>query len=169
VHLLSLGHSEIGFIAGPQTLNSARGRKEAFRAALKSHGVRVRPEWIAVGSMRVEGGRAAMESLLSLQPRPTAVLTSNDLMAVGALQAAHAAHVRVPKDLSIIGFDDLPIAGMVHPPLSTIRLPRNEVAARAFACLQRTLQGKAIELGEPVQPHLIIRSSTAPPAERKRR
>jgi LacI family transcriptional regulator len=169
VHLLSLGHSEIGFIAGPQTLNSARGRKEAFRAALKSHGVRVRPEWIAVGSMRVEGGRAAMESLLSLQPRPTAVLTSNDLMAVGALQAAHAAHVRVPKDLSIIGFDDLPIAGMVHPPLSTIRLPRNEVAARAFACLQRTLQGKAIEPAEPVQPHLIIRSSTAPPADRKRR
>jgi DNA-binding LacI/PurR family transcriptional regulator len=169
VHLLSLGHSDIGFIAGPQTLNSARGRKEAFRAALKSHGVRVRPEWIAVGSMRVEGGRAAMESLLSLQPRPTAVLTSNDLMAVGALQAAHAAHIRVPKDLSIIGFDDLPIAGMMHPPLSTIRLPRNEVAARAFACLQRALQGKAIDPVEPVQPHLVIRNSTAPPAERKRR
>ena len=169
VHLLSLGHSDIGFIAGPQTLNSARGRKEAFRAALKSHGVRVRPEWIAIGSMRVEGGRAAMERLLSLQPRPTAVLTSNDLMAVGALQAAHAAHIRVPKDLSIIGFDDLPIAGMMHPPLSTIRLPRNEVAARAFAFLQRTLQGKTIEPVEPVQPHLVIRSSTAPPADLKRR
>lgn len=169
VHLLSLGHCNIGFLAGPQTLNSARGRKDAFRAALKSHGLYVRAEWIAIGSMRVEGGRAAMEKLLSCQPRPTAVLTSNDLMAVGALQAAHAAHIRVPRDLSIIGFDDLPIASMVHPPLSTIRLPRNEVAARAFTCLQQTLQGREIEVLEPVQPHLVIRNSTAPPVDRKRR
>lgn len=169
VHLLSLGHREIGFIAGPQSLNSARGRKEAFRAALKSHGVRVRPEWITLGTMRVEGGRAAMEELLSRRSRPTAVITSNDLMAVGALQAAHAAHLRVPRDLSIIGFDDLPIASMMHPPLSTIRLPRNQVAARAFTSLQQTLAGKPVAEVEPVQPHLVIRNSTAPPANRNQR
>jgi DNA-binding LacI/PurR family transcriptional regulator len=169
VHLLALGHQNIGFIAGPQTLNSARGRKDAFRAALKSHGLHVRPEWIAIGTMRVEGGRMAMETLLSTSPRPTAVITSNDLMAVGALQAAHAAHIRVPRDLSIIGFDDIPIACMVHPPLSTIRLPRSEVAARAFASLQRTLQGGENVPFEPVQPHLVIRNSTAPPAGRARR
>lgn len=169
VHLLSLGHSNIGFIAGPQSLNSARGRKDAFRAALKSHGLHVRSEWIAIGSMRVDGGRMAMEKLLSCQPRPTAVITSNDLMAVGALQAAMAAHIKVPRDLSIIGFDDLPIASMVHPALSTIRLPRNEVAARAFASLQQTLLGVEIELQTPVQPHLVIRNSTAPPGDRKRR
>ena len=169
VHLLALGHTNIGFIAGPQTLNSARGRKDAFRAALKSHGLHVRAEWIAIGSMRVEGGRMAMEKLLSTQPSPTAVITTNDLMAVGALQAAHAAHIRVPKNLSIIGFDDLPIACMVHPPLSTIRLPRNEVAERAFASLQRTLQGGENVPFVPVQPHLVIRSSTAPPTVRTRR
>ncbi|MGH9600114.1 MAG: LacI family DNA-binding transcriptional regulator, partial [Terracidiphilus sp.] len=127
-HLLSLGHRDIGFIAGPQSFNSARGRKNAFKAACKSHGVSVRDKWIAVGDMRVEGGRMAMEKLLTSSPRPTAVLAANDLMAVGALQAAHDAQVRVPGDVSIIGFDDLPIASMVHPPLSTIHHPRRRLA-----------------------------------------
>jgi len=168
-HLLSLRHSDIGFIAGPHTLNSAQGRKEAFTTALRAHGIHVRTEWIATGDMRVEGGRTAMQRLLSLSPRPTAVVASNDLMAVGALQAAEAARIRVPRDLSIIGFDDLPIASMVHPPLSTIRHPRREVASRAFDRLWRTVQGEEIAVAEPLQPHLVIRSSTAPPANLKRR
>ena len=168
-HLLSLGHCDIGFIAGPQTLNSARGRKDAFKAALRGHGLHVRAEWIAVGDMRVDGGRSAMEKLLSQNPRPTAVLASNDLMAVGALQAAHAATIRVPKELSIIGFDDLPIASMVHPTLSTIRHPRREVAARAFDTLRKMLQGEEITTSAPLQPHLVVRNSTAPPTPRKGR
>jgi DNA-binding LacI/PurR family transcriptional regulator len=168
-HLLALGHREIGFIAGPQWLDSAQGRKEAFKSALRAHALHVKNEWIATGDMRVEGGRAAMEKLLALKRRPTAVLASNDLMAVGALQAAHAAKIRVPEELSIIGFDDLPIAGMVHPPLSTIRHPRREVAARAFDCLQQALQGKARVDWPPLQPHLLVRDSTAPPAGLKRR
>jgi DNA-binding LacI/PurR family transcriptional regulator len=165
-HLLSLGHRDIGFIAGPQALNSARGRKDAFTAALRSHGIHVSGEWIAVGDMRVEGGRTAMQRLLSRKPRPTAVVASNDLMAVGALQAAHASRIHVPRELSIIGFDDIPIAGMVHPPLSTIRHPRREVAARAFEFLWSTLQGQEVKTTEPLQPHLVIRNSTAPPAAR---
>ena len=169
VHLLALGHSNIGFIAGPQTLDSARRRKDAFKSALKSHGLRMRAEWTAIGDMKVEGGRAAMDKLLSCNSSPTAVVTSNDLMAIGALQAAHAAHVSVPKNLSIIGFDDLPVASMMHPALSTIRLPRNLVAAQAFACLQQAILGGAGAAVEPVQPHLVIRNSTAPPANRKRR
>lgn len=165
-HLLSLGHKDIGFIAGPQTLNSAQRRKEAFTAALKAHGMHVRADWIAVGDMRVEGGRTAMQRLLAHNPRPTAVVVSNDLMAVGALQAAHAARIRVPHDLSIIGFDDLPIASMVHPSLSTIRHPRREVAARAFDFLWAALQRLEAPAAEPLQPHLVIRSSTAPPPDR---
>jgi LacI family transcriptional regulator len=168
-HLLSLGHRDIGFIAGPQSLNSAKGRKEAFVTALRSHGINVRTEWIAVGDMRVEGGRRAMDSLLARNPRPTAVVVSNDLMAVGALQAAHASRIHVPRELSIIGFDDLPIASMMHPPLSTIRHPRREVAARAFQCLLKTVQGMEVEDALPLQPHLVIRNSTAPPAAVKQR
>jgi DNA-binding LacI/PurR family transcriptional regulator len=167
-HLLSLGHRDIGFIAGPQTLNSARGRKEAFTAALRNHGVDVRKEWIAVGDMRVNGGRKAMDALLARRPRPTAVVASNDLMAVGALQAAHAGRIQVPRDLSIIGFDDVPIASMVQPPLSTIRHPRREVAARAFEYLWKTVQGQKIGDDSPLQPHLVIRNSTAPPSKAKR-
>jgi DNA-binding LacI/PurR family transcriptional regulator len=168
-HLLALGHSEIGFIAGPQALSSARGRKDAFTAALRSRGLKVRNEWIATADLRVEGGRKAMEQLLSKKPRPTAVLASNDLMAVGALQAAHAARIRVPEDLSLIGFDDLPIAGMVHPTLSTIRHPRREVATAAFNCLWRAIQGEA-ECAPPLlHPHLVIRNSTAPPLGPRRR
>src|SRR5579875_1210497 len=167
-HLLFLGHRNFGFIAGPQQLSSAQGRKGAFKTVLRSHGLNIRPEWIVTGDMRVEGGRAAMQQLLECRPRPTAVLATNDLMAVGALQAAHAAGARVPEDISLVGFDDLPIASMVHPPLSTICHPRREVAARAFACLQQGLQeGKA--LSEVVlHPHLVVRSSTAAPSRRRR-
>jgi len=168
-HLLSLGHQDIGFIAGPQTLNSARGRKDAFTAALRNHGIHVRNEWIAIGDMRVNGGRKAMDALLARRPRPTAVVASNDLMAVGALQAAHASRIHVPRDFSIIGFDDIPIASMVHPPLSTIRHPRREVAARAFDRLWKTVQGFEIGDESPLQPHLVIRNSTAPPASARRR
>jgi LacI family transcriptional regulator len=167
-HLLSLGHRDIGFIAGPQWLNSARGRKDAFTAALKGHGVHVRSGWIAIGDMRVEGGRKAMESLLARRPRPTAVVASNDLMAVGALQAALASRIQVPRDLSLIGFDDIPIASMVHPALSTIRHPRREVAARAFDSLLNAVRGEKGTENAPLQPHLVIRNSTAPPARLKK-
>ncbi|MGA7342052.1 MAG: LacI family DNA-binding transcriptional regulator [Terracidiphilus sp.] len=168
-HLLALGHRDIGFIAGPAWLNSAQGRKEAFKAALRGHGLHVKAGWIATGDMRVEGGRAAMEKLLRVKPRPSAVLSSNDLMAVGALQAAQAAGIAVPRDLSIIGFDDIPIAAMVHPALSTIRHPRREVAARAFDSLRQILKGREAASGPPLQPHLVVRDSTAPPAGLRRR
>jgi DNA-binding LacI/PurR family transcriptional regulator len=161
-HLLALGHRHIGFIAGPASLHSAQGRLEAFKAALRSHGLRVRAEWIATGDLRVDGGRGAMEQLLSRRARPTAVLASNDLMAVGALQAIQHARISVPGDLSLIGFDDLPIAGMVHPPLSTIRHPRREVATAAFDLLWRVLQGEEPSM-PTLHPHLVVRSSTAPP------
>lgn len=168
-HLLSLGHRDIGFISGPPHLSSAQGRKAAFTAALRAHGLHVRADWISTGDMRVEGGRAAMHKLLQLSPRPTAVLAANDLMAVGALQAAHEAKLRVPGDLSLVGFDDLPIATMVQPPLSTIRHPRREVAARAFACLQQVLEKQKPLPDVTLHPHLVVRESTAAPAVRKRR
>jgi len=167
-HLLALGHREIGFIGGPLNLTSAQGRMEAFRAALESHGVELQEPWIAQGDLRVEGGRKAMTTLLALKQRPTAILAANDLMAVGALQAAHEARVRVPEDLSIIGFDDLPIAAMIHPALTSIRHPRREVAARAFDVLLQTLLKDSVSEFAPLEPHLVVRASTAPPAVRDR-
>jgi DNA-binding LacI/PurR family transcriptional regulator len=159
-HLQALGHRSIGFIAGPEALNSAMRRKEAFLAALEERGLPVRPEWIVAGDMRVEGGRAATEELLGRGARPTALMTTNDLMAVGALQAARGLGVRVPEDLSIVGFDDLPVAGMLDPPLSTIQVPKREMAARAFATLQQRLLGGESPAFEPLQPGLVVREST---------
>lgn len=166
-HLLALGHRDIGFIAGPQSLNSARHRKNAFKTALKRYGLNVRAEWIAVGDMRLEGGRTAMEKLLECDPRPTAVLSSNDLMAIGALQVAYERKIRVPKELSLIGFDDIPFARMVHPALTTIRHPRREVALRAFAALQSAVAGEQPGPNVLLHPHLVLRNSTASVSGRK--
>jgi len=165
-HLRSFGHRDIGFIAGPLTLSSAKRRHAAWVQAINRHKLTVRKEWVVSGDMRVEGGERAMQQFLKLPDRPTAVLATNDLMAIGALQALHHAGLRVPADMSIIGFDDLPIAEMVVPPLTTIQLPRREIAARAFqSLLQATRDGSKTEC-EVVHPRLVIRESTGPAHKR---
>lgn len=159
-HLISLEHTDIGFIAGPSTLSSARRRHDEWSLAMKRHKLRVRQEWVVTADLRVEGGERAMQEILSVSPRPSAVLTSNDLMAVGALQATLHAGLRVPADLSIVGFDDVPIASMVMPQLTTIRLPRREIADRAFtSLLQATRDGTRAQC-ELVHPRLVVRNST---------
>jgi DNA-binding LacI/PurR family transcriptional regulator len=159
-HLISLGHTDIGFIAGPSTLSSAKRRYQEWALAMKRHKMQVRQEWVVTGDLRVEGGERAMHELMAMRQRPSAVLTSNDLMAVGALQAASHAGLRVPADVSIVGFDDLPIASMVWPQLTTIQLPRREIAMRAFtSLLQATRDGTRTEC-EVVHPRLVVRNST---------
>jgi LacI family transcriptional regulator len=161
-HLQSLGHADIGFIAGPVTLSSAKRRRQEWARAMKRINLPVHEEWIAVGDMRVEGGERAMQELMSRARRPTAVITSNDLMAVGALRAASHAGIRVPEDISILGFDDLPIASMVVPQLTTIQLPRREIADHAFFSLLQATRDDAETKCETVHPHLVVRKSTGP-------
>jgi DNA-binding LacI/PurR family transcriptional regulator len=161
-HLRSLGHRDIGFIAGPLTLSSAKRRHAAWMQAMKRLKLRVRKEWVVTGDLRIEGGERAMAELLKSVPRPTAVLTSNDLMAIGALQGALHAEVRIPADVSLVGFDDLPIASMVVPQLTTIQLPRRQIAAEAFtSLLQATRDGTRAEC-DLVHPRLVVRKSTGP-------
>ena len=165
-HLKDLGHRELAFIAGPSSFSSSRRRRSAFRAALQRSGLKIRKECIVIGDLHLEGGYAAMEQLLRVHPRPTALLAVNDLMAAGALQAAQAAGVRVPQDLSIVGFDDLPIAKMMSPPLTTIHLSRHQIAAHAFALLLDAVRSnKTRKPLQPthVSPELIVRGSTAAP------
>ena len=127
---------------------------------MKRHKLRVRLQWVVTGDLRVQGGERAMQELMSMSPRPSAVLTSNDLMAVGALQAALHAGLRVPADVSIIGFDDLPIASMVMPQLTTIQLARREIAAQAFTSLLLATRDDIRTECEVVHPHLVVRKST---------
>lgn len=164
-HLKDLGHRDLAFLSGTPAFSSVTRRQKAFEAAVEKYGLRVRSECIISDNMSVEGGRSAMTRLLSLKQRPTALLATNDLMAVGVLRAALAAGVRIPEDISIIGFDDLPIAAMMHPEITTIHLSRHEIAAAAFFQLMHLYQpDKAIPSAalHKIRPRLVIRESTAP-------
>ncbi len=113
-HLYSLNHRRIAFITGPMDLESVRIRRAAFLSGLKSHGLTERP-LIEKGDHRIEGGAIAMRNLLKLPQPPTAVITSNDLTAIGALGAIHEAGLKVPDDLSLVGFDDISFAHLTQP------------------------------------------------------
>ncbi len=166
-HLQALGHRDIAFIAGPAGFSSAQRRHQAFLSGLKKCGLSIRKEWVFSGDLHVEGGHAAMQKLLRSSPRPTAVISTNDLMAVGALQAAQQAGAFVPRDISIIGFDDLPICTMVFPQLTTISLSRHEIAACAFSLLFKasnpttTIKARS----RNISPTLQVRDSTGPAAK----
>ncbi|HEV2277947.1 MAG TPA: LacI family DNA-binding transcriptional regulator [Acidobacteriaceae bacterium] len=159
-HLLGLGHSDIAFIAGPATLQSARIRRNAFVQAMQKAGLNA--ELIEQGNHQVNGGQEAMVRLLAGRPRPTAVLTSNDMTAIGALGAIHEAGLRVPEEISIAGFDDIALSAFTQPALTTVKLSREEIARLAFRSLYniRHEGGMGSELS--VQPTLVVRRSTGP-------
>ncbi len=162
-HLVSLGHTRIGFISGPMELASARTRREAFLASLQRVHVSPDKRLIEVGNHRIDGGRAAMERLLGQEVRPTAVLASNDLTAIGAIGAIHQHGLSVPEDISVVGYDDIEISAFTHPPLTTVRLSRAQIADRAFHALYTATRGESLQGAEYViKPELIVRGTTAP-------
>jgi DNA-binding LacI/PurR family transcriptional regulator len=164
-HLIELGHKRIGFVAGPPharpTVEKASGRRLALQAAgladieLTAHG-----EW------GVEGGAAAMRELLArgARRRPTAVICSSDVMAIGALLEAKAAGVRVPEDLSIVGFDGIDATRWTDPPLTTLAQPTADIAGAAVAALHALITNTDGAHGHWVfRPELIARASSGPP------
>lgn len=164
-HLLELGHREIGFISGPLQLKSAQIRRSAFLDFLKKKGIIERKELVTIGDYKISGGKEAMNRLLKLKKRPTAVLASNDLTAIGALQALRIHGLRVPEDISLIGFDDIALAESVDPPLTTVNVSRVLVAEYAFKSLLELINSKT-KMGREmrVETKLVIRESTAKPA-----
>lgn len=158
-HIAALGHERIAFIAGPATLRSARIRREAYARFMEQKGLG--PALIEQGNHQVMGGHEAMERLLDARPRPTAVLASNDMTAIGALGAIHERGLRVPAEISIAGFDDIAISAFTHPALTTVRLSREEIARLAFRALYASRDGVA-GAEFTVKPSLIVRRSTGP-------
>jgi DNA-binding LacI/PurR family transcriptional regulator len=142
-HLVAMGHRKIAFITGPIKLHSAQSRLGAFSSSLKECGIAPVPKWIIEGDHTLEGGIAAMEQLLNTKPMPTAVMCSNDMTAIGVLHRVYRAGLRVPDDLSVIGFDDIHIAAVTIPPLTTIQMSRFELAHAAFAALRSHVEGPA--------------------------
>jgi len=163
-HLLQLGHKRIAMIGGREDLQCSSAREDGYVSALRRAGVALDPALIVPGDFSMEAGEAAARKLLELPDRPTAIFTGNDGQALGAYRAARAAGLRIPEDLSIIGFDDIPAAEWVEPGLTTIRQPVVQMAETAMRALLRHLDGdeelpQRIELGT----ELVVRGSTAPP------
>jgi LacI family transcriptional regulator len=162
-HIVSLGHQRIGFISGPLTLKSARTRRSAFLKCIAACGIAQRQRSVVEGNHKIDGGESAMMQLLSLPQPPTAVLTSNDLTAIGALRAITRVGLRVPQDISVIGFDDIELSRFTQPPLTTIRLSRDELGRKAFTALYEMVSGKHQSGQEiKVSTELVDRESTAP-------
>lgn len=160
-HLRSLGHSRIAFIAGPLHLESVCERRDAFLADMRDPAAGVPGEaMLEVGNHKVDGGLQAMLRLLERTPRPTAVVASNDLTAIGALRAIHQRGLRVPEDISVVGFDDIQMAEFMEPPLTTVRLLRTEVACAACDALLQLIGTPGVGSEFRVGTSLVIRAST---------
>jgi LacI family transcriptional regulator, galactose operon repressor len=167
-HLLSLGHRGIAFVTGPAGNHDASERLRGFRKALRS-----RPGAMALeipGDFREEAGYWAATRVLAGRPSPTAVFAANDAMAIGLLAAFRERRVRVPEDIAIAGFDDIPIARFIAPPLTTVRVPIAELGRRGTARLLQALDGgPRARRGEEVLPTvLVVRASCGSPRNPKR-
>ena len=163
-HLVQLGHRRIGFVTGPVWNVLSRDRLYGYRDALLAGGLPFDESLVVTGNFSIQSGVAATESLLRLSSRPTGVFASNDEMAIGAIRAARDAGLRVPDDISIVGFDDIRFAAFVDPPLTTIRQPGQEIGRRAMSHLVRILSGERVAERRQILPtELVIRGSTAPP------
>jgi LacI family transcriptional regulator len=163
-HVASLGHKRIGFISGPLELHSARTRRQAFLDGLRAHRIKPDPRLIREGTHTAEGGREAMAAVLRGGKAPTAVVCSNDWTAIGALHAIDEAGLEVPSDISLVGFDDIPLATFTSPPLTSVRMSAGDVGSTAFEALFRLIGGERLE-GDVYQvpTKLVVRDSTAKP------
>jgi DNA-binding LacI/PurR family transcriptional regulator len=165
-HLLGLGHRRIGVIGGPDWILCSRARLDGYRSAMDEAGVPVDPRFVSHGRFHVGEGVEKGRALLRLPDRPTAIFAGNDLQALGVYQAARELRLHIPEDLSVVGFDDLPVARWVGPPLTTIRQPLVDMAVAAAELVLRMADGEV-----PAQPRvelateLVIRESTAPPRD----
>jgi DNA-binding LacI/PurR family transcriptional regulator len=140
VHLLHLGHRTVAFIGGPEGSANARDRFEGYRSALEEAGVPVDPALIAGGHFEEQKGRNAMQRLLSRKDRPTAVFAANDVMALGAMKAIKREGLRIPQDIAIVGFDDIPLAQHVEPALTTVHQPIYQLGRLAAETLVNNLK-----------------------------
>lgn len=162
-HLQELGHKKIGYIGGSKGPTISDHRFEAFAKAMRAAKLTVEPAFVRVGNYRISGGETAMTEILQLKHQPSAILTANDLTAIGALRVLHKAGFSVPEDFSIVGFDDIELSDIVFPPLTTIRLSRKDLADMFFHALD-LLRKEPHAAGKQfwAKTGLTVRNSTGP-------
>ncbi len=164
-YLAQLGHRRIAYIGDRLGFQSDSERFGGYCAALEKAKIQFDPGLVVHGDGKIAGGADAVAALLDLRPRPTAIFCYNDMTALGALSTIAAHGLRVPHDISIIGFDDLFVAQTAHPPLTTVRQPMREMGRIAFETLIQLLAGAHVQPSRKIKGELIVRQSTAPYAE----
>ena len=167
-HLKKLRHQRIAYIGGSAGLTISDHREHAFAKAMERAGLKAEPKLVLVGNYRVSGGEAAMAEILGMKNPPTAIMTANDLTAIGALRVLHRQGIPVPDQFSIVGFDDIELSDVVFPPLTTICLPRHQLAETFVTALDSAARdphapGKQFR----VKTSLVVRSSTGPARKKK--
>jgi LacI family transcriptional regulator len=163
-HLVTLGHRRIGVVSGPPGWMATEERREGWRQALDAAGIPEDPMLFVEADWELGPGAAAAAQLLELDDPPTAIFGFNDAIAIGAMKAAWERGLRVPEDVSIVGFDDLPFATIVTPPITTIRQPLAEMGRAGVGLVLRLLDNRLPESPQIELPtRMVVRESTAPP------
>ncbi len=158
-HLIDLGHRRIGLIAGPAYASSSRGRVAGYRQAMAEAGVGVDPAWITGSSFSIDAGVEAAEALMRLPEPPTALFAVNDNTAIGAMSALRRLDRSIPGDVSLVGYNDIPIVSRLGTPMTTVRVPFDQIAASALDLLTHGAAGEVDRL-RVATPTLIPRKST---------
>ncbi|WP_330454661.1 MULTISPECIES: LacI family DNA-binding transcriptional regulator [unclassified Streptomyces] len=168
-HLIELGHTRIAHLAGPRQLLCSRARADGFRAAMERAELPVPEGWVSYGEFNDRSGRQEMARLLDGaaergEEPPTAVFAASDLQALGAFEVLRARGLEIPADMSVVGFDDLPVARWTHPALTTVRQPLLDMASMAATTLLRIIDGEQVDtLRLELSTRLEVRGSTAAP------
>ncbi|MER7456668.1 LacI family DNA-binding transcriptional regulator [Micromonospora sp. NPDC126480] len=166
-HLLELGHRRIAVISGPRDVLCSQARTAGFRSAHEEAGLPVDPELVRYGTFSADAGRRHGLHLLSLPDRPTAVFAGSDMQAIGVLRAARQRGLRVPEDLSVIGYDNLPLAAWTEPALTTVNQPLRDMAGIATQMLLDLARANELATSRiDLVTELVVRESTAPPPAR---
>ena len=161
-HLYGLGHRRIAFVEGPAYVTTAEHRKAAYTAFCEARGLRLPPWYVQPANYSMHSGREAGRALLQGNPRPTAIIAANDPMALGVMESARELKIRVPQDLSLAGFDDLPATQEHFPPLTTVHQPVSEMGERGARILLEAMEEGTMPTGRIVMDvSLVVRESTA--------
>lgn len=162
-HLLDLGHRRIAFLGGMEETSTTQMKLKAVRMKLKAHGLTLRKDWTLFHDFSIEGGRALMDRMLEQEERPTAVLCVNDFTAIGALKSAVEHGLRIPEDLSIVGFDNSPLSRAVIPELTTVSQNTNRLGELSVEMLHELISGGNPRKRTVLPPQLVVRASTGRP------
>jgi len=161
-HLIELGHRDIAHVAGPSHISSAQDRLSGYKKALRKHGIRVREELILTGAVTLRDGYEAGKEILRLKPLPTAVFAYSDLVAIGLMRSLIEGGLRIPEDISIVGYDDIEFSAYTKVPLTTVRIPKRDLGRKAVRLLLEMVGTPAPTKRDakklPVE--LVVRGST---------